>query len=163
MNILVACEESQAVTKAFRAKGHNAFSCDILPCSGGHPEWHIQGDVMRILSIHPMRTLLNSTNDRRFCITGWDMVIAHPPCTYLCNSGVRWLAGNAERAAQMHEAALFFKGFIKAQKRDGFKLAIENPIPHKHGGATSLYTDNSSVTIRTRRNESYVPLVVRLA
>lgn len=69
MKILVACEESQVVCKAFRAKGHEAYSCDILPCSGGHPEWHIQGDVLEQLD------------------KGWDMMIAHPPCTYLSNAG----------------------------------------------------------------------------
>ena len=65
MKILIACEESQTVCKAFRAKGHEAYSCDILPPSGGHPEWHIQGDVLDQLD------------------KGWDMMIAHPPCTYL--------------------------------------------------------------------------------
>ena len=69
MKILIACEESQAVCKAFREKGHEAYSCDILPCSGGHPEWHIQGDVLEQLD------------------KCWDMIIAHPPCTYLSNVG----------------------------------------------------------------------------
>ncbi len=73
MKILVACEESQAVTIEFRKLGHQAYSCDIEDCSGGHPEWHIKGDVLEIL------------ND------GWDMMIAHPPCTRLANSGRRWL------------------------------------------------------------------------
>ena len=71
--ILVACEESQAITKELRALGHEAFSCDLLPCSGGHPEWHIQGDVFEII------------ND------GWDIMIAHPPCTFLSASGAGWL------------------------------------------------------------------------
>jgi hypothetical protein len=69
MKVLIACEESQAVTKAFRALGHEAYSCDILPCSGGHKEWHLQGDVF------------NYTNQ------DWDLMIAHPPCTYLAVSG----------------------------------------------------------------------------
>jgi len=72
MKILIACEESQTVCKAFRAKGHEAFSCDILPCSGGHPEWHLHGDVFDFV------------ND------GWDLMIAHPPCTYLAVSGAKW-------------------------------------------------------------------------
>jgi len=72
LKILVACEESQTVCKAFRKKGHETYSCDILPESGGHPEWHIQGDVLEILN------------------KGWDMIIAHPPCTYLTVSGNRW-------------------------------------------------------------------------
>src|ERR1035437_7195395 len=69
MKILIACEESQRVCIAFRAKGHEAYSCDILPCSGGHPEWHIQGDVLPLLE------------------QKWDMIIAHPPCTFLSNAG----------------------------------------------------------------------------
>jgi hypothetical protein len=71
--ILVACEESQAVTKELRALGHEAFSCDLLPCSGGHPEWHIQGDVFEVIN------------------QGWDIMIAHPPCTFLSASGAGWL------------------------------------------------------------------------
>jgi hypothetical protein len=71
--ILVACEESQAITKELRALGHEAFSCDLLPCSGGHPEWHIQGDVFEIIN------------------NGWDIMIAHPPCTFLSASGAGWL------------------------------------------------------------------------
>jgi site-specific DNA-cytosine methylase len=72
MRVLVACEESQAVCKAFRELGHEAFSCDILPCSGGHPEWHIQDDVLKHLD------------------DGWGLMIAHPPCTYLSNAGIGW-------------------------------------------------------------------------
>ena len=69
MRVLIACEESQVVCKAFRAKGHEAFSCDIQPCSGGHPEWHIQGDVLDQLD------------------KGWDLMIGHPPCTYISFAG----------------------------------------------------------------------------
>lgn len=71
--ILVACEESQAVTKELRALGHEAFSCDLLPCSSGHPEWHIQADVFEVIKL------------------GWDIMIAHPPCTFLSSSGAGWL------------------------------------------------------------------------
>ena len=71
LRVLVACEESQAVCKAFRSLGHEAYSCDLQDCSGGHPEWHIKGDVLRILNL-PI----------------WDLVIAHPPCTYLSNAGL---------------------------------------------------------------------------
>lgn len=71
--ILVACEESQAVTKELRALGHEAFSCDLLPCSGGHPEWHLQADVFEVIKL------------------GWDIMIAHPPCTFLSASGAGWL------------------------------------------------------------------------
>lgn len=110
MRILVACEESQAVTKAFRARGHEAYSCDILPCSGGHPEWHIQDDVRKHLE-------------------GWDLIIAHPTCTYLTNSGVCWLHKDPNRWQLLDEAAEFFKVFINAPCD---KVAIENPIPHKY-------------------------------
>jgi hypothetical protein len=72
--VLVACEESQAVTTAFRGLGFDAYSCDLLPCSGGHPEWHIQGDVFSVIK------------------DGWDMMVAHPPCTFLARSSVQWLS-----------------------------------------------------------------------
>ena len=117
MKVLVACEESQVVCKAFRAKGHEAYSCDIIDCSGGHPEWHIKGDVLDIL------------NNR------WDLMIAHPPCTYLCNSGVRWLYRKDKtidclRWERMVFAAQFFNKLLRAEVP---KIAIENPIMHKHG------------------------------
>lgn len=111
MKILVACEESQAVTIAFRERGHEAYSCDIQECSGGHPEWHIQGDVTELLKQH------------------WDMIIAHPPCTYLCNSGVSHLHTKPGRWDLMREAAEFFKLFIDSECD---KVCIENPIMHKY-------------------------------
>ena len=119
MKVLIACEESQEVCKAFRAKGHYAYSCDILPCSGGHPEWHIQRDIIETLE---------------HTINFWDLMIAHPVCTYLCNSGVRWLYNpdktiNTERWNQLIKGATFFK---KLQNADIPKIAIENSIMHKH-------------------------------
>lgn len=113
MRVLVACEESQAVTIEFRKLGHEAYSCDIQECSGGHPEWHIQGDVTEILN------------------QKWDMIIAFPPCTYLTVTGNRWF--NIERygnkAMQRHkdrkEAIKFFMEFANA---DCPKIAIENPV-----------------------------------
>ena len=85
MNVLVACEESQAVCKEFRKKGHNAYSCDLFECSGGHPEWHIKGDVLPLLNggctFQTMDGQEHSVSDR------WDLIIAHPPCTYLSNAG----------------------------------------------------------------------------
>lgn len=128
MNVLVACEESQRVCTAFREKGHNAFSCDILPCSGGHPEWHIQDDVCPILDGHiyfwtqdgVIHDLPNS----------WDLIIAHPPCTYLSNAGARWLyAGsnlNEERYKKGLEGKAFFMAMLNA---DCDRIAVENPIP----------------------------------
>ena len=90
MNILIACEESQAVCKAFRARGHNAFSCDILECSGGHPEWHFKHDVLQVI---PNRGGLLENGVEYYLPEGekWDLMIAHPPCTYLSVSGARWL------------------------------------------------------------------------
>lgn len=110
MKILVACEESQAVTKAFRARGHETFSCDIESCSGGHPEWHKQGDAL-----FTMRA------------ANWDMVIAFPPCTHLCSSGARWF--KEKQADGRQDAAIrFFMAFVEHQSRTGVKMAIENPV-----------------------------------
>jgi len=114
---LVACEESQAVTIALRKRGIIAFSCDILPCSGGHPEWHIQDDVREWL-------WKNKYNDGQ----GWDIIIAHPVCTRLTNSGVRWLH-ERNLWEELDEAARFFRLFLEA---DADYIAVENPIPHKY-------------------------------
>lgn len=113
MRVLVACEESQTVTIAFRALGHEAYSCDILECSGGHPEWHIKWDAVK--------TLYGGK---------WDLVIAHPPCTRLANSGVRWLA-DRNLWSDLYTATQFFNHFTLYGKLGG-KIAIENPIPHKY-------------------------------
>lgn len=112
MKVLIACEESQAVTKAFRALGHEAFSCDILPCSGGHPEWHYQQDVFEVIDM------------------GWDLMIAHPPCTYLSVAGA-WAmykkdgSINEERLKNQNEALEFVRKLMDANID---KIAIENPI-----------------------------------
>jgi hypothetical protein len=111
MKVLIACEESQVVCKAFRARGHEAYSCDIIDPSGGKPEWHIKKDVLDML------------NHR------WDMIIAHPPCTYLCNSGVSWLHKQDGRWTKMASGALFF---AKILDNHCPKIAIENPIMHKY-------------------------------
>jgi len=113
MKILIACEESQTVCKAFRKLGHEAYSCDILPCSGGHPEWHIQGDVFEIIN------------------QGWNMMIAHPPCTYLSNAGIRWF--NEERygdkARERKVLRLEAMDFVKRlMDSDIPKIVIENPV-----------------------------------
>ena len=112
MRVLVACEESQAVANAFRGKGHEAYSCDIIPCSGGHPEYHIQADALELLKMK------------------WDMIIAFPPCTYLTNAGaVRMRVGGViveERYQKAMEAKEFFMRFYNA---DCPRIAIENPTP----------------------------------
>ena len=113
MKVLVACEESQAVCIAFREKGHEAYSCDLQDCSGGHPEWHIKNDAIKVLYSQK-----------------WDLVIAHPPCTRLANSGVRWLF-ERELFDELDEATDFFNQFVFYGKC-GNKIAIENPIPHKY-------------------------------
>lgn len=112
MRVLVACEESQAVTIAFRDLGHESYSCDLQDCSGGHPEWHIKGDVLGILN------------------NGWDLIIAHPPCTYLCNSGSPVLFKNGvlneERFNQGLLAKEFFMVFYNCSCPH---VCIENPKP----------------------------------
>lgn len=113
MKVLIACEESQAVCKEFRKLGHEAYSCDIVPCSGGHPEWHLQQDVLPLLK------------------EKWDMIIAFPPCTYLTVTGNRWfnIDRYGEKAIQRHkdrkDAIDFFMAFANA---DCEKIAIENPV-----------------------------------
>lgn len=114
LRVLVACEESQAVCKAFRALGHKAFSCDLQDCSGGHPEWHIKGDVLKVLNL-PI----------------WDLVIAHPPCTYLTVAANRYYneerygAKAVERKRERERAIEFFMNFANCQCE---RVAIENPI-----------------------------------
>lgn len=132
MRVLVACEESQAVTKELRRLGHEAYSCDLLECSGGHPEWHIQGDVLPLLngrcSFETMDGAEHLIADR------WDMIIAHPPCTYLSNAGAarlyRRIDGKSycelERLNKGFDAKEFFMTFYHA---DVERIAIENPIP----------------------------------
>src|SRR5687768_382457 len=90
MRVLIACEESQTVCKAFRDRGHEAYSCDILPCSGGHPEWHILGNALNYFSGPYDNVYIETQDAKPHLIQKWDLIIAHPPCTYLCNSGVRW-------------------------------------------------------------------------
>jgi hypothetical protein len=86
MKVLVACEESQEVCKAFREKGHEAYSCDIISCSGGHPEWHIRDDVLKVLGGGQFVTM----DGMNHCVPKWDMIIAFPPCTHLAVSGAAW-------------------------------------------------------------------------
>lgn len=121
--ILIACEESQAITKEFRSLGYDAFSCDLLPCSGGHPEWHIQGDVFEIID------------------QGWDLMIAHPPCTFLSASGAAWYyhpddkhlptserrphPNYPNRESERQDAIEFV---LKLANADIPRIAIENPI-----------------------------------
>ena len=135
MNVLVACEESQRVCSAFREKGHNAFSCDILPCSGGHPEWHIQGDVLKILNPYKLPfggevIEFRTMDEADYVIEKWDLIIAHPPCTYLTLAGNKWFKPEfadrfPDRQKQRKEAVDFFMAIANA---DCDKIAIENPV-----------------------------------
>ena len=122
MKILVACEESQAVTKELRRLGHEAYSCDIVECSGGHPEWHINGDVLPLLNGD---CEFNTMDGKRHAISGrWDMIIAFPPCTDLAVSGARHFA--KKRADGRQQASIDF--FMKFANAHCDMIAIENPV-----------------------------------
>jgi hypothetical protein len=107
VKVLIGCEESQEVCIAFREAGHEAFSCDILPCSGGHPEWHIQEDVLKHLD------------------DGWDLAIFHPPCTHLSVSGARWFTSGHKNIQLQKDALTFVKKLLDANID---RIVLENPI-----------------------------------
>lgn len=128
MKILVACEESQAVTIELRRLGHEAYSCDIEPCSGGHPEWHIQMDVLPLLD---GECSFKTVDGAMHVIPWkWDMIIAFPPCTYLTNAGAKHLWKghilNQERYQKGLDGKAFFMEFYNTQCE---RIAIENPTP----------------------------------
>lgn len=130
MNVLIACEESQTVCKEFRELGHNAFSCDIQECSGGHPEWHICQDVLPLINGNCKFKTMDGVKHE---INGkWDLLIAHPPCTFMSKAGARWMfAGgqlNQERYELAMEAKAFFEKFLNAECD---KICVENPTPLK--------------------------------
>lgn len=106
MRVLVACEESQVVCISFRERGHEAYSCDIQPCSGGRPEWHLQCDALEIIKLR------------------WDLIIVHPPCTDLAASGAKWFRQKQEDGRQ--QAAIDF--FMKFVNADCPRIAVENPV-----------------------------------
>ena len=117
MKVLVACEFSGIVRDAFLERGHDAWSCDLLETESDNDKQHIVGDALEVSK------LLETSG-----LPDWDLVIAHPPCTYLCNSGVRWLHEQPGRWEKMVEAAKFMKALMEY----GDKSAVENPIPHKY-------------------------------
>ncbi|MGN1478860.1 MAG: DNA cytosine methyltransferase [Acutalibacteraceae bacterium] len=130
MKVLIACEESQAVCKAFRDKGHEAYSCDIIECSGGHPEWHIKQDVLPLLNGNCKFATMDGTGHQ--INSKWDLIIAHPPCIYLTNCATRHFSLRvtpAEKVVKRWEnrakAAVFFMHFVLA---DCEKIAVENPV-----------------------------------
>lgn len=128
LNVLIACEESQAECLAFRELGHNAYSCDIQPCrSGGNPSWHIHGDVTPYLQ---GQTSFHTQDGNPCTIDSWDLIIAHPPCTYLCRMSSVHMVRHGEvcsdRYVKMLEAREFFFTCLNARAP---YVAVENPIP----------------------------------
>ena len=130
MKVLIACEESQRVCTEFRKLGHEAYSCDIIECSGGHPEWHIMQDVLPLLNGD---CIFRTCDGAEHTIDGkWDLIIAHPPCTYLTNAGTRHYSFRLNPPDKVYArmklrecAAEFFMNFIDA---DCEKIAVENPV-----------------------------------
>lgn len=122
MKVLVACEESQAVTIELRKLGHEAYSCDILECSGGHEEWHIQENVLPLLDGSCAFTTMDGVKHK--INNAWDMIIAFPPCTDLAVSGARWFAQKRADGRQQ-KSIKFFMQFVHAHCD---KIAIENPV-----------------------------------
>lgn len=134
MKVLVACEESQAVCKEFRRLGHEAYSCDIIPCSGGHPEWHIQGDVLRLLNgcCSFQTQNMRETDEPIWLLSKWDMIIAFPPCTKTSNAGARHLWKGGKLNIQRYYEGLCGKAlFLSIWAADCDKVIIENPTPSK--------------------------------
>ena len=121
MKVLIACEESQTVCKAFRARGYEAYSCDIQEPSGGHPEWHILGDALKAIEGGQVTTMDGQTHD----VGRWDLLIAHPPCTDLAASGARWFPEKQRTFAQQKKSIVFFMRFALAPVD---KIATENPV-----------------------------------
>ena len=128
MKVLIACEESQTVCKAFRARGHEAYSCDVQEPSGGHPEWHILGDALKAIEGGQVTTMDGQVHD----VGRWDLLIAHPPCTYLSKAGGNRLRIDGfiqqDRYEKGQKAAEFFLKFLEA---DIPRIAVENPVPLK--------------------------------
>lgn len=137
MNILIACEESQTVCKAFRELGFNAYSCDLVECSGGHPEWHLLGDVLDVIRNNGGV----AQNGGRVFVDKWDLMIAHPPCTYLTSSGAKWFYHPDDKGLPIEDrrphpkfphrkqdqdaGAEFFMALYNA---DIPYIAVENPV-----------------------------------
>lgn len=181
MNVLIACEESQTVCKAFREKGHNAFSCDVVESSGGHPEWHIIGDVLPILK-RASDTFKTQDGTEHTSPLKWDLLIAHPPCTYLSNAGACRLYPkkgqlNIDRYTKGLDAKQFFNQFYNAEQYAD-RICVENPIPsklfqlppktqfvqpyeygHPYSKKTCLWLKNLPPLVPTEIVEDYKPYV----
>lgn len=127
MRVLVACEESQEVCKAFRARGHEAYSCDIQDCSGGHPEWHIKGDCLPLLNGN---CEFVTCGGGRTMIDKWDLIIAHPPCTKTSNAGAKHLwKGHKLNIPRYYEGLCGKALFMAILEADCRKIVVENPVP----------------------------------
>ena len=150
MNVLIACEESQAVCIAFREKGHRAFSCDIMECSGGHPEWHIKGDVLPLLNGRCEFTLQDGSIDRQ--TDRWDLIIAFPPCTHLAVSGARHFEKKRADGRQQ-EGIEFFCAFFGA---DCDRIAIENPVNIISGDYTTKWFPDLAAKFSLPRKSSQI-------
>lgn len=177
MKILVACEESQEVCKAFRARGHEAYSADIQACSGGHPEWHIIGDVIPLIDGNC--TFITMDGFKHEIIEQWDLLIAHPPCTFLSNAGARWLwAGRKLNETRYLKGVAAKNFFLKFYNAECAKIAIENPIPstifclpeytqiiqpfeygHAYSKKTCLWLKGLPLLKPTEIIENYVPFI----
>lgn len=178
MRILVACEESQRVCTAFRECGHEAYSCDLVKCSGGHPEWHVKGDVIPLLN---GRCQFATTDGTEHTVADrWDMIIGFPPCTYMSKAGARWMYPKAgqvsqDRLAKAMKAKDFFMAIANADCRF---IAIENPRPlkivglpvpsqiiqpyqfgHPFSKATCLWLKNLPPLVPTEILEEYKPFL----
>lgn len=123
MKVLIACEESQRVCREFREKGHEAYSCDIIEESGGFPQWHIKNDVLPLLNGNC--SFMTEDGEKHKIEGKWDLIIAFPPCTNLCNAGLNWFTRGYKPIKLQREAIAFFYKFVMA---DCDKIAIENPI-----------------------------------
>ena len=131
MMVFLACEESQAVCKAFRDAGHEAYSCDIVECSGGHPEWHIKGDALKLIDGNC--TFMTCDGELHQIDGKWDMIIAFPPCTYLSNAGAcRLYPKKGQLDMERYQKGLAAKDFfLKFLNADCDRIAVENPVSSK--------------------------------
>ena len=128
MKVLIACEESQTVCKAFRARGHEAYSCDVQEPSGGHPEWHILGDALKALEGGQVTTMDGQVHD----VGRWDLLIAHPPCTYLTSSSAVRLFNHDHTVKDWNRERLGWEArrfFLQLLSSEVERIAVENPCP----------------------------------
>lgn len=130
MKVLVACEESQTVCKAFRECGHEAYSCDIIDCSGGHPEWHIKGDALKV--INGRCEFQTADGETHGIDATWDLIVAFPPCTYTTNAGAKHLFRGHKLNVERYYKGMCGKALFEAIRHaDCDRIAVENPTPSK--------------------------------